>query len=100
MDSFSLDELSVSHWNVNCTRAGTISELLYSSYVEQCLVCSKEFNNFIYFFLFRAIPVAHGSSQPTGQIRARTASLHHSHSNTEPEPHLQPATQIVATLDT
>ena len=38
---------------------------------------------FCFFFcLFRAVPVAYGSSQARGQIRAVAASLHHSHSNT------------------
>ena len=36
---------------------------------------------FYLFLLFRAMPMAHGSSQVRGQIRAAAASLHHSHSN-------------------
>ena len=36
---------------------------------------------FFFFCLFRAAPSAYGSSQARGQIRAITASLHHSHSN-------------------
>ena len=35
-----------------------------------------------YFLLFRAAPVAHGSSQARGQIRAVAAGLCHSHSHT------------------
>ena len=38
--------------------------------------------NFFYFCLFRATPLAYGSSQARGQIRAAAAGLHHSHSNT------------------
>ena len=35
------------------------------------------------FCLFRAAPMAYGSSQPRGGIGAAAASLHHSHSNAE-----------------
>ena len=35
----------------------------------------------LFFFLFRASPVAYGSSQAWGWIRATASSLHHSHSN-------------------
>ena len=34
-----------------------------------------------FFLLFRATPVAHGSSQARGQTRVAAASLHHSHNN-------------------
>ena len=43
---------------------------------------------FFFFCLFRAAPVAYGSSQARGQIGAAAASLHHSHSNEGSEPHL------------
>ena len=46
--------------------------------------------------LFRARPVAYGCSQARGQIGATAASLYHS--NTRSKPHLQPKTQLVATL--
>ena len=36
-----------------------------------------------FFLLFRATPVAHGSSQARGQIRAAAAGLQYSHSNTQ-----------------
>ena len=46
---------------------------------------------FLFFsFLFRAAPVAYGSSQARGQIRAAAAGLHHRHSNAGSEPHLWP----------
>ena len=50
------------------------------------LIC----NLFIYLFiwLFRAAPVACGSSQARGQIRAMAAGLQHSHSNAGSEPRL------------
>ena len=43
-------------------------------------------------FLFRAAPVAYGSSQAKGQIRAVAAGLYHSHSNARSEPPLWPTT--------
>ena len=42
-------------------------------------------HNFFFFFpflLFRAAPMAYGSSQARGRIGAIAAGLHHSHSNT------------------
>ena len=51
------------------------------------------------FFLFRATPVAYGSSQARGGIRAAAAGLHHSHSNIGSVPHLQPIPQLTATPD-
>ena len=48
---------------------------------------------------FRAAPVAYVSCQVRGQIGAIVASLCHSHSNSRPEPHLQPTPQLTATLD-
>ena len=42
------------------------------------------------FCLFRAMPVAYGSSWARGWIRATAASLHHSHSNARSKLHLQP----------
>ena len=43
---------------------------------------------FSFLFLFRAAPVAYGSSQARGQIRAAAASLYHSHSNARSVPYL------------
>ena len=40
--------------------------------------------------LFRATPLAYGSSQTRGPFGATAAGLHHSHSNIRPKPHLQP----------
>ena len=45
---------------------------------------------FIYLFIFRAVPAACGGSQARGWIRGLAASLHHSHSNARPQPHLRP----------
>ena len=53
----------------------------------------------IFFCLFRATPAAYGSAQARGQIGAAAASLHHSHSNTGSQPHLQPTPQLAARLD-
>ena len=53
----------------------------------------------ITFFFFRATPVAYGSSQARGRIRAEPASLHHSHSSVGSEPLLQPTPLLTATPD-
>jgi len=42
--------------------------------------------SFFCFLLFRAAPMAYGSSQARGLIGAAAAGLHHSHSNTRSEP--------------
>ena len=44
--------------------------------------------------------MAYGSSQARGRIVTTAASLHHRHSNSGSEPHLQPTPQLRATLDT
>ena len=44
--------------------------------------------------LFRATPIAYGSSQAMGQIRAVAAGLHQTHSNVGSKPHLQPTPQL------
>ena len=41
---------------------------------------------FFFFGIFRAVPIAYGSSQARGQIGATAAGLHHSHSNAGSEP--------------
>ena len=61
---------------------------LYESHDFTCLI-----------LFFRAAPVTYGSSQARGQIRTVAASLHHSHSNVESQPRLQPAPQLTAVLD-
>ena len=47
------------------------------------------------FLHFRGAPVAYGSSQAKGQIRAAGAGLRHSHGNTGSEPHMQPTLQLM-----
>ena len=54
---------------------------------------------FFFLGLFRATPMTYGGSQATGQIRIVAANLHHSHSNAEPEPRLQPTPQLMAMPD-
>ena len=49
--------------------------------------------------VFRATPVAYGSSQAKGQIGAVAAGLHHSHSATPSELHVRPTPQLTATRD-
>ena len=45
---------------------------------------------FLFVLLSFAAPALYGSSQARGEIRAAAAGLHHSHSDTGSEPHLQP----------
>ena len=57
---------------------------------------------FIYLFIFaffRTAPVAYRGSQARSPIRAVATGLHHSHSNTGFELHLQPTPQFTETLD-
>ena len=54
---------------------------------------------FFFFLLFRATPMAYGSSQARGQIRATAAGLCHSHSNAGSKPCLQPTPQLPAMPD-
>ena len=57
---------------------------------------------FLFFFgLFRASPVAYGSSQARGSIGAVATGLHYTTatSNTCSKPYLQPTPQLTAVLD-
>ena len=51
-------------------------------------MCPVSQSLFIYLFIFRAAPMAYGSSQARGQIGASAARLHHSHSNMGSHLHL------------
>ena len=51
------------------------------------------------FAFSRAAPAAYGGSQASGLIGAVAAGPCQSHSNTGSEPRLQPAPQLMATLD-
>ena len=51
------------------------------------------FKLYFILLLFRAAPPAYRGSQARGQIRARAAGLHHSHSNARSEPYLWPTPQ-------
>ena len=53
----------------------------------------------IFFFLFRAAPMAYGGSQARGPIRVIAAGLYHSHSNLGSEPPLRPTPQLMAMPD-
>ena len=59
----------------------------------------KEKQKILKLFLFRAAPMAYGSFQARGRIGAVAANLHHSHSNTGSERHLQPIPQLMVMLD-
>ena len=75
-------------------------------YLKKCYVKEASYRRlrlekspFLFFFLFRAAPVAHGGSQARGQTRATAAGLHHNHSNVGSKLHLQPTPQLMATPD-
>ena len=53
----------------------------------------------LYFCFSRASFKAYRNSQARGQLGAVAASLCHSHSNAESEPHLQPTPQLTAVPD-
>ena len=55
--------------------------------------------NFFFFCIFKATPVACGSSQGRSQSIAVATGLHHSHSNLGSEPHLQPIPWLMAMPD-
>ena len=59
----------------------------------------KAGSTFAFFFFFRATPMAYGSFQARGQIKAIAAGLRHSHSNSGPEPCLQPIPQFMVMPD-
>ena len=54
---------------------------------------------FFFFWLFRAAPMAYGSSQARCQIRFAAAGPCHSHNNTRSKPYLPPTPQLMAMLD-
>ena len=49
--------------------------------------------------LFRATPVAYGSSQASSRIRAIATGLHHNHNNARSKAPVRPTSQLTATLD-
>ena len=69
------------------------------------LTCLLDFSGpcvclFVCLFVFsRAAPAAYGGSQARGLIGAIATGLHHSHSNSGSEPHLQPTPLLTATPD-
>ena len=55
---------------------------------------------FYFYLLFRVTPIAYGSSQARGKMRATAVGLHHRHINLGSEPRLQPTPpQLMATPD-
>ena len=63
-----------------------------------CISCKELLFIFIFHFWvsFKATPVAYGSSQAKGLIRAVATKLCHSHSNAGSEPCLRPIPQLMA----
>ena len=78
-------------------RATMLFEFMAHKFVCVCVVLFIYL--FIYLFIFRTAPVAYGSSQARGQIRAASAILHHSHSNARSQSHLRPICSSWAILD-
>ena len=73
--------------------------------IEKRGLCSLTFVFFLFLFFggffafFRATPMVHGSSQARDRIRATSAGLHHSHSQTGSELHLRLTPQLMVMLD-
>ena len=63
------------------------------------VVIEKDTCTLKFLFVFRAAPVAHGSSQARGPMGALATSLLHGHSNKGSELHLQPTPQLMAMAD-
>ena len=75
------------------SQVSLIEDLIYHLFILQ------HTGFFLIFFLFKTVSVAYGSSQARSRIEATAAGLHPSRSHTEPWPHLQPAPQLMPTLD-
>ena len=73
--------------------------LTSSSWMLAFLFLPSFFSFFFFFLLFKAAPVAYGSSQAKDRIIAAAAGLHHSQSHARSKSHLQPIPQLVATPD-
>ena len=75
----------------------TVSDPLTYCATRELLLFFKK----IFFYLFRAVPVAYGNSQVRGHIRAAAASLCHCHNHSHggSELCLQPTPQLMAVLD-
>ena len=63
--------------------------------------CAKDVPPSFYLFVcfLRAAPIAYGSSQAKGQMKAVASGLHHSHSNIGSKPCLWPTLQPTARPD-
>ena len=85
-----LNPLSKARVQSHILRETTLGSVLLYCIVLYCIVS---------YFIFRATPMACGNSQAKGRIRATAAGLHHSHGNTESEPHLRTTPQLMAMLD-
>ena len=86
----SYTEVSVVWSKLTASRAGLVQDnvvegaLFHFPSFFTCIAFNRFFFWFffvVFFLLLRAAPVAHGSSQARGRIRAVVAGLHHSHSS-------------------
>ena len=81
-------------------RATTIgADLLLFLFIHSFIYLFIYLFNLLSFVFFRAVPTAYGDSQARDLFRATAAGLHHSHSNTGSESHLQPTPQLAAMPD-
>ena len=83
-----------------CLNQGKLWQELQSQVTHIFFFSSSSFFFFFFFFCFlEPTPVAYGSRQARGQIRATAAGLHHSHSKAESKLCLQPTPLLMAMLD-
>ena len=80
-------DLKVRRWKKVLHANGNKRKVVSNNHIRQ--------NRFFFFGLFRAIPMAYGSYQTRGQIRAIAAGLGHSHSNTRSEANLQATPHLI-----
>ena len=89
-------------FNLHCPMGHPFSLVQDDRWIPNSLTSINQYSGFrhiFFFFLFKAIFTACGSSQARGRIRARAASLRHTHSNAGSEPCLPFTPQLKATLD-
>ena len=107
--NFSLIKCQCNGWAAHFTEMFGRHQLkvlfIYQNYLQRILLgkqssgSPKFLGTFFSFFIFRAIPVAYGSSQARSWIGAAASCLCRSHSNARSRPCLQPTPQLTATLN-
>ena len=72
-------------------KSGVVEKREFKVFENPCVICEEEKVCFPF--------MAYGGSQTRGWIKAAAAGLHHSHSNTRPEPCLRPTPQLTPMPD-